>query len=291
MHLHQLLPWGSLPAAWLPRKLAEALADRCGTLASMGSTPAVRAARANLRQVLAVPADESQVRGVFQTYARYYLAMMRLAHRSTAAAVGTIEWRGVEALDETLARGKGALILSAHFGNWDLVGMALASRYGEIGAFVEPLPDRLFRFYSRIRRRHGVRPIPVGHRSRQPFEVLSRNGVLGLAADRVFGTRSERVPCGRGELAVPSGGIRLALRAGAGVHAVFAVRQVEGFNLRVSSDLAQTVDKTLETRVARVALAFAAELQAVVRSAPEQWCLLQPLQAAGWHRSDSRGAA
>lgn len=280
MHVQRLLAWGSPVAAWLPRRFAERVADGCGDLAATRRTPAARAAGANLRQLLGRPAEPAHVRGMYRTYARYYLAMMRLAHRPARAAVGHVAWRGAEALEATLARGRGALVLSAHFGNWDLLGMALASRFGAIGVFVESLPEDLLRFYSRVRRRHGVVPIPAGRPSRLPFELLARNGLLGLAADRAFGTRRERVPCGDGMLWVPSGGIRLALRAGAGIHAAFAVRQEDGFAVHIGNDLRPTSAASLEAGTGDVARAFARELQGLVRARPEQWCLLRPLQDA-----------
>lgn len=290
MNLQRLLPWGSVPAALLPRAWAEALADVTGDLSWRLARDARAAAAENLR--LVAGAGDSRARGAFRTYARYYLGMMRLAHRSLRGGVGEWRWENVAALDASHRRGRGILVLSAHFGNWDLVGMALAERYGDVCVFVERLhPPALYEFYRRVRRRHGVAVAPAGAPGRLPARVLQRNGVLGLVADRPFGLRQTTAACGGGHLSIPAGGIRLALRAGAAVHAVFAVREAGLWVLRVGPELTGRLESSPgeAERVQEVAERFAAELGAIVRRHPEQWCLLQPL--GGAQPVEERGAA
>jgi KDO2-lipid IV(A) lauroyltransferase len=272
-----LLPCGSVPAAVLPRRWGEALADRTGDLSWRLSRRARAAVSRNLQLVTGRAARDEEVRGAFRTYARYYLGLMRLAHRAPETALGPFVWDGVGALDRSLERGRGALVLSAHLGNWDLLGIGLAQRYGEICVFVERLrPRPLYDFYVRVRRRHGVRAAPVGSPGRIPVEVLRRNGVLGLVADRPFGARLSSVTCGQGELVLPTGAIRMALRAGSAVHAGFAVRGPEGFRLRIGPDFRPARAAAEEAAVEAVAQQFAAALHDTVEMHPDQWCLLQP---------------
>jgi KDO2-lipid IV(A) lauroyltransferase len=290
LNLQRLLPWGSVPAALLPRAGAEALADLAGDL----SWRLARGARATLAENLRLVAGAGAAgaHGGFRTYARYYLGMMRLAHRSVRGALGAWRWENVAALDASQARGRGILVLSAHFGNWDLIGMALAERYGDVCVFVERLhPPALYSFYRHVRWRHGVAVAPVGAPGRLPVEVLQRNGVVGLVADRPFGQRHATASCGAARLAVPAGGIRLALRAGAAVHAVFAVRHRGEWVLQVGPDLAGwgEAPAALEGRVQEVADGFALQLGAAVRRHPDQWCLLHPL--GDGQPAEERGAA
>jgi KDO2-lipid IV(A) lauroyltransferase len=220
--------------------------------------------------------------------------MMRLAHRDLVPAVGAVTWSNAEALHASLRRGRGALVLSAHLGHWDAAGAALARRFGGLSVFVEPLrPAVLFDFYRRARGRHGIRVIPAGQTSRAPIEVLRHNGLLGLVADRAFGVRRERVPCGTGQLLVPAGGIRMALRAGAAIHTAFGVRRHDGFEVRVGADLRPEVRLLRDeaARVHRIGTLFAAELGQIVRLHPEQWCLLHRMDEMETTPPARRGAA
>jgi len=276
-----LLPWGSLAAAALPRGWAEAMADLAGDLA-WRRAQRTRATAARNQQLVAGSSTPASVRTAFRSYARYFLGIMRLAHRTPEAALGPVHWVGIERLDRSLERGRGALVLSAHLGHWDLLGIALAQRYRDVCVFVEPLaPRSLFDFYARVRRRHGLVVSPVGAPGRHPLEVLQRNGILGLVADRPFGTRSTAVVCGHGTLHVPTGAIRSALRRGAAVHPAFAVRTRDGFRLRVGEDCASRTElpADLGTAVAVVAQAYADALQRAVSRDRDQWCLLYPVDA------------
>lgn len=281
MNPQLLLPYGSVTAAALPRRWGEALADLSGDLTWRLAPRARRTTASNHELLTGRVASDAEVRGAFRTYARYFLGLMRLAHRDPESALGPCGWEGVEALDRSLERGRGALVLSAHLGNWDLLGIGLARRYGEICVFAERLrPSILYEFYARVRGRHGVRVAPVGAPGRLPREVLRRNGVVGLVVDRRFGSRSETVPCGSGFLGLPTGAIRLAIRSGAAVHVGFALRERDGFRLRVGADCTPGLPSDPQVAVRHVAEHFASTLRDAVSRHPDQWCLLQPLEAS-----------
>jgi len=91
--------------------------------------------------------------------------------------------------------------------------------------------------------------------------------------------RTEAVPFGAAALCVPTGGIRLALRAGAAVHAVLAVRTRTGFDLQCGPDWAAAARRHAgeAAQVRAVAAAFAAHLLASVRAHPGLWCCLAEL--------------
>jgi KDO2-lipid IV(A) lauroyltransferase len=275
-----LLPYGSRLAAALPRAWAERAADIAGDLVARCLPRLRQVVGENLEQAIGAPIPDPVRRRTLATYARYYLSLMRLAHRSPTDAVGPMRSLGVEALGRTLARGRGAVALGAHLGNWDMAAVALAGRFGLVHAFVEPLqPAAVLRFYTQLRKRHGVSVVCLGEHGRVPFEVLRANGILGLLVDRPFGKRVLRVPFGGGDLLLPSGGIRLGLRAGAGIHAVFCVLTADGVVLHVGEDLSRGLpDGDERARVRHVATRFGATLQSMVHRHPDQWCVLTPLQ-------------
>jgi lauroyl/myristoyl acyltransferase len=282
VNAQQLLHWGSPVAAALPRGVAERLADLAGDLVFRSGAGGRRVLQHNLGLVLGSTAPAAAVRGAFRTYARYYLATMRLAHQDLAHAVGAVHWENPHVLASSLAHGRGAVVLSGHLGNWDVLGAALATRCDRMCIVAEPLqPARLFRYYTRMRARHGVEVVPVGDPGRTPVEVLGSNGILGVAADRPFGSRAADAPCGAATLAVPTGAIRLGLRREAALHAAFALRVRDGFVVHVGPDwgpqLRGVPDEFL--RLQRAAALFAAALHDIVVRHPEQWCLLHPLAA------------
>jgi len=278
-----------LPAAAVPRAWAERLADAAGDLAHRGAPGTRRTVAHNLTAVLGEVPASATVRGVFRTYARYYLGMMRLRHRTARDAMGPITWENPAGLDASVGRGRGVLVLSAHLGHWDVVGVELARRFGAATVFVEPLqPESVAQFYTRARARHGVRIAPVGAPGRAPVETLRRGGIVGLVADRAFGRRRAQVRCGAADIEIPLGGIQLALRTGAAIHAVFAIRAPAGLRLVCGEDLsAGLATGASEADAIAVAQRFAVVLRHAVQRHPEQWCVLRPVARA----ARIRGAA
>lgn len=279
MNPQVFLPWGSRAAALLPRTWADAGAVAGADLAAAWSSRLRHVARGNLTLALGRDVPESLCRAVTRSYARYYLEVMRLAHNTAERAVGPIRLHGAAHIATSLSAGRGVVALGAHVGNWDVSAVAVARQFGGMHAYAEVLrPVALFDFYTRLRARHGVRVVPIGSPGRAPLRVLQHNGVLGMLIDRPFGARREWVRFGAGWLEVPSGGIHMALRTGAALHAVFAVRAADGFEVAVTPPLQDDLDAVAEEeRVLEVARRFARSLHDTVRAHPGQWCLLHPL--------------
>jgi KDO2-lipid IV(A) lauroyltransferase len=262
-------------AAGLPRGVAEVLSDTLATLASTLPLGGVASLRDNLEKILPqVP--RALLRGAVRSYGRYYLEIMRLSQAEVTRAVGPLRWHGAESLEASLQRGRGAVVLSGHVGNWDLAGMALAQRFGGITVYVERLrPAALYEFYRATRGRHGCDVVDAGGGSRAAIRTLTQNGLVGIVADRSFGSAAARVRFGSGEIDVPIGGMRLAQRTGAALHSVFCVRQADGYDCFLQPEIRPQL-QARSTFQQQAATEFAQRLEAIVRRYPDQWCLMHP---------------
>lgn len=90
----------------------------------------------------------------------------------------------VEHLERQLATGRGAIVVTAHIGNWELLAAAIRRR-GIEGAVVglEKHRDPAARWLVDLRRRYGVETIPQHSSPRALVRVLEGGGVLGLLCD------------------------------------------------------------------------------------------------------------
>lgn len=124
--------------------------------------------------------------GVRRHSARILYEWLRLAR------AGGTDWveRMVEVddsiaiLEEEVAAGRGAIVVTAHLGNWELLAAAL-SRRGMRGAVVglERRRDPSARWLIEMRRQHGVETIPQRTHPRALVRVLQAGGVIGLLCD------------------------------------------------------------------------------------------------------------
>lgn len=90
----------------------------------------------------------------------------------------------IERLDRVLSAGRGAIVITAHIGNWELL-CARLSRRGQRGAVVGRVRQRdsSHRWLIDMRRAYGVETIPQDASPRAPLRILKDGGVLGLLTD------------------------------------------------------------------------------------------------------------
>ncbi|UCG16238.1 MAG: lysophospholipid acyltransferase family protein [Phycisphaerales bacterium] len=97
---------------------------------------------------------------------------------------------GIQAALEVLLQGKGALLLTGHFGNWELAGYLLATYGFDVVAVMRPL-DNLYinRFVVNTRRRRGLRLLDKKGASAQAEDVIRSGAALGFIADQNAGRK------------------------------------------------------------------------------------------------------
>ena len=145
-----------------------------------------------------------------------------------------IELANIEALEEALAQKRGVLLVTGHFGNWELGASAL-SLYGyPLSSYARkqdsPKMERLIaslRAYSRIEYIHQDGPL------RELFRHLKRSRIVTMLPDQYHHGRRSYVdffnlPVSAGSLAV-----RFAKKSGASVVFVDIIAQPEPFHYRL----------------------------------------------------------
>ena len=92
--------------------------------------------------------------------------------------------RSIARLDESLAGGRGAIIVTAHIGDWELLCARLRRR-GQVGAVVGRVRrnDPSHRWLTDMRLAYGVETIAQDASARRALRVVKGGGVLGLLSD------------------------------------------------------------------------------------------------------------
>ncbi len=171
--------------------------------------------------------------------------------------------------------GKGALILTAHFGDFELLPAGHALHGFQITVVHHTqrflAGDALVTF---IRTRAGVRTIRKHTAAREMLRSLKRGEIIGIPLDQ-NAKRSEAiwVPFFNELAATPSGFDRLAKMAGAPVLPVFIVRQPDGRShvIEIFEEIEQqrTGDRDADALVNTAR--YQKAIEEMVRKYPEQW--------------------
>ena len=153
--------------------------------------------------------------------------------RSKERAV-VAEVRGLEHLERAQAAGRGAILLSGHYGNIELLG-AWLGRMHPVSFVVRPLSNtRVEAWIARQRTSAGVGTISANSRVREVYTGLENNEWMAMLADQDARRHGVFVPFLGTPASTATGPARIAIATGAPIIMGFVTRRDDG---RVELDI------------------------------------------------------
>ena len=219
------------------------------------------------------------VAATFESYARYWAESFRLPGTPAEVIAAGIRLEGFEQVEAARKDGKGAILALPHLGPWEWAGFWLTECAGiPTTVVVESLePPDVYEWFVDLRERFGLHVVPLGPGvTGQVLGALRDNHVLALLSDRDLGGGGIEVEFFGETTTLPAGPATLALRTGAPLFPTGVYHEGGGRLGIVRPALDTTRQGNLRADVTRVTRALAAELEWLIRRAPEQWHLLQP---------------
>lgn len=231
----------------------------------------------NLRRAFP-DAEESWIRDALrETYrhlGREVVAMIRLSTLDREEVRERVEipdedWAAFEA---ALAEGRGVILATGHFGNWELAAAAVAARGVPIKAIVKRLSNPLVnRRLEGARAALGVETIEMRDAPRQVPRALLSGKSVGIVADQHAGASGVMVPFFGTPASSHRGPAIFALRLGSPLFAA-ACRALPDGRYRLTGKRV-SVERTdsLEADVERLTAELARRLEDEIRLDPAQY--------------------
>lgn len=244
-----------------------------------------RAMHANYRHVLpGVPPGEVRrvARRSLVNYCKYLADFARFPRLRRETIVDMVSGAAeFEALNRVLATGAGAVIVCMHFGNWDLGAGAAAARGYRLTVVAETFAEpRLDAMVLGARERLGMRVVKMERAGPSLLRTLKDSGLVALLIDQPRHGDGVRVRFFGGEIEVPAGPARLALRTGAKVVPT-AFERVDGRKPGVVTrcdfgiEFPRSGDRERDVRELTQAIVSAHE--EFIRRDPAQWYMFRPM--------------
>ena len=213
----------------VPRRLFPPAAFAWGMLFYLLLGEKRRGFRTNLRTVTGCCNVEQLVISGFYKYARNWcdvMLMMRLTGHRLKTLIGRRSSQ--EPLDDALAAGTGAILVSPHLGNWELGGLGLADLGYKINVLTFREPDeKVNELREKVRGERGIGFIYVDRDDTSPLAIieavnaLRRNEVLCLLGERDGSSHTITIDFFGTPTPFPVGAAHLSLASGAPVIPVF----------------------------------------------------------------------
>lgn len=216
---------------------------------------------------------DAVVRANFKHIGRTGAEFLGLASMTRDELLEMYRFEGLEILNGVMAKGRGALILTAHLGNWELNGLAGAELghpcFAVARRLSNPQTDASVR---ELRERFGLKIIPHRNAVKPILKALGQGAAVCFLMDQRARSR-EALPSkffGR-RAATNSGLATIAVRTGVPVVPAFGEALSEGHLLRFCEPMEVPKRNTAHESIQAMTEEFDLIIEQTVRRIPEQW--------------------
>lgn len=246
----------------------------------------------NLRFVYENEKTDEQIRDlarqVFEHFGQVAVEFFWLQRVRKKKLLSLVDLRQGQYLDKALEAGTGALVITAHYGNWELLGRVLVASGYPLTVVARDSDDPTQAgFINGIRQRGGLGIISRGEPASRLLEALKENQLLGILPDQNTIESPVFVPF-FGKLASTAPGVALlALRTGCPVIPGFAVREGRRWRLEAEDPVELPTEGRLMDRILKVTADYSKVIEEQIRRRPEQWLWFHDR----WRRRPEEGEA
>lgn len=260
----------------LPRSVILAMGGWLGVLVFWLAPQQRELACEHLRCSLTL-ADERQIKAIakrcFENLGKTVVEFMQFPRLDKKQIQQYVTFEGTEHVEQALAHGKGAIILTGHFGNWELLAASISTTIAPLTPFVRELRSpRLNALVSSYREKAGYATIDRDTGMRHALRCLKRNELLGIVADVDTTVSGVFVDFFGKHAYTPYSPVAIALKTGAAILPTFMIRQSDGSHraiieppLTLKRTHAKEKDLVINTQK------FTKIIESYIRRYPTQW--------------------
>jgi KDO2-lipid IV(A) lauroyltransferase len=251
----------------------------------------------NMRRVLGPGAPWQAVkresRNAFRNYAKTLVDFLRFPYMEAGEIQKAVPVRyGVEHLFEAQKKGHGTIVISGHFGNWDLAAAVMMGYDLPLNAVSETHePKKMDDLVNGTRENAGMKIIRLETNSlRQIFTALKKNELVTILFDKPEPELGVAVKFFGETAYVPAGPAAIALKTKAAIVTGYCVRMPGDKTFYgvveppIEYESLLTGDKDTDVQI--ITQQIVGQMEQVIRQHPDQWYMFREM----WPRTDEHDA-
>jgi KDO2-lipid IV(A) lauroyltransferase len=263
-------------AQTLPLAACRAVGRVLGGIAFLGLSGQRRLTAAHLQEGLGGQVSGAELRrigrGVFQHLGQTFMEWLHLPAISRDRLQGLVACEGLEHLRAALAQGNGAIILTAHLGNWEVIPLYIGSLGFQATALARRLRYPEYEsFLIGLRGSYGVPTLARGS-LKEVAKLLRENQIVGVLPDQDIDSLEGIYVDFFGRPArTPVGPAALSVMTGAPILPCFLVRDGGRFRLMIEPPVARPAIQDRTEVIAELTRAWSRVVESFIRRYPDQW--------------------
>jgi len=211
---------------------------------------------------------------IYQSFAITLVEILYLPYIKKVELINAVKCSNPELIIEKFKEGKGLILLSSHFGNWEFIAISVAMQVRlPFSVIVKPLRNPLvYDWMNNFRTKFGNEVVPLGISIRKIYQTLKEKKVVAMVADQRGPREGVKVDFFGKKVSVYTGPAALALKTGAPLICGIAVRDK---NYKYKMVLVEISQQNLpdgeEEKILEISQRYTSYLETVIRENPEQW--------------------
>ena len=222
--------------------------------------------------------DKKKIRSIaYNTYKSFLTAFIEILYLqkiSQQELETVVNCPNKNLIVEKFEEGKGVILLSAHFGNWEYVAASVALQL-DLPFSVVVKPQRnpyVSGWMNNVRTRWNNDIVSLGLSIRKTYQTLKEKKVVAMVADQRGPQESIKVEFFGRKVSVHVGPAVLALKTGAPILCGIPVRQKDySYKLVMHEISKDNLPENDEDKIIELSQRHTSYLESFIRKYPEQW--------------------
>lgn len=211
---------------------------------------------------------------IYLSFAITLVEIMCLPFISKEELINAVVCSNPEMIINKFKEGRGIILLSSHFGNWEYIAISVAVQIQlPFSVVVKPLRNPLvYDWMNRARTKFGNEVVPLGISIRKTYQTLKEKKIIAMVADQRGPAEGVRVDFFGKKVSMYSGFAALALKTGAPLICGIPIRDK---NYQYKTELVEISRDNLpesdEEKILAISQRYTSYLEKIIREHPEQW--------------------
>jgi KDO2-lipid IV(A) lauroyltransferase len=211
---------------------------------------------------------------IYLSFAITLVEILSLPYMKRDELFYAVECSNPELIVEKFKEGKGVILLSSHFGNWEFGAISIGIQIQRpFSVIVKPLRNPLvYEWMNKARTKFGNEVVPLGISIRKTYQTLKEKKIVAMVADQRGPAEGVRVDFFGKKVSVYTGPAALAIKTGAPLICGIAVRDKDyNYKMALVEISQQNLPDGDEEKILEISRRYTSYLEKIIRENPEQW--------------------
>jgi len=211
---------------------------------------------------------------IYLSFAITLVEILYFPYLKREELLNTVKCSNPELIVEKFKEGRGVILLSSHYGNWEFLAISVAMQIQlPFSVIVKPLRNPLvYEWMNNARTKFGNEVVPLGISIRRTYQTLKEKKIVAMVADQRGPKEGVKVDFFGRKVPAYTGPAVLALKTGAPLICGITVREKDDKYKMVLVEISQdNLPENEEDKILVISQRYTSYLEKVIREHPEQW--------------------